>query len=75
MLNASYSDILRELSELQACRHASLLTRSGTLVGLSADTEAALAPGAQALPRIVAALAASSLTSPCASTKKNPTTS
>jgi predicted regulator of Ras-like GTPase activity (Roadblock/LC7/MglB family) len=39
MLNSSFSEILSELAQAHACRQASLMTRSGSLVGLSRGAE------------------------------------
>ncbi|GAB4362312.1 MAG: hypothetical protein OHK0021_06390 [Bryobacter sp.] len=41
MLNSRFSEILAELTETQACRHASLVTRAGSVVGLGRASNAA----------------------------------
>jgi predicted regulator of Ras-like GTPase activity (Roadblock/LC7/MglB family) len=60
MLNSSYSEILSQLVEMETCRRAALLTRSGSLVGISRGAEASTSTTQEtALSAVSAALASS----------------
>ncbi len=61
MLNSSFSEILSELANTHQCRQASLLTRSGSLVGLSRGAESsAISTHENQVSSVTSALSASS---------------
>jgi predicted regulator of Ras-like GTPase activity (Roadblock/LC7/MglB family) len=60
MLNSSYSEILSQLVEMQTCRRAALMTRSGSLVGISRGADASATTGLENSLSAVSATLASS---------------